>query len=1261
MMSRKPLQTFDVYVSNLPLEANERNVGKLFTKFGEIKSIYIKESSKDTGQKYAYVKYLCEPDAERAVAEQNGVAVDNRKIFVRRSEPRKKGATPDKDGKKGFRGQPDIVPTEECGIPPMMQSYTQKEPTEELSVMVTHVENPVCIWGQVVNDDNTQKLFDMTEQLRTLCPAAPKVTAKPEYNKVYAAKYLEDLMWYRCCVKQFFGTDKMKVQYIDYGNTEEIDLNVLVEIPQNLAAIPSLSQKIVLHNTKAKDISNQNGIHFLKGLIEGKIVMMQKTCALADASGFYAKVTIDGNSLNELVVQQGYATQRPAMNSRQGGTSGVESGQNLASRSISGDANTGKMNITVSRGIQGSARDSSRDDTQNLRTELNKKKRDLEKIRTEKDVVTMELNAMKGKMKNMQDDYSTMSHKVLENTLSNRMRTLIDLSDKVRKLRCQFPSGKTSVLEVAIALAKSPEKVQNSSVTTLQPVISTLKTYEAAQKEVTSCSDMNELKEIITARDQARFELFEKLKLCVEELNEMPVEERRTKVRDTEQELKEYYGGLLNFVVHSHPSLDDLLPGFKDWKNKKNSEFCEVRKMTNHYQQAVDNSLKHFQQLLQLDDPTVTKSDIELDNLMNLYAQALQKEISVTDTEHTRDSSLIATVMAAVSKELNNELKSLENLTQLKSEFKQLKTDIEPWLQVRPNLSELQDVRKQIRLLKSKLRHKMADIQDLEENDGSDGELGCVKREVNNIKHDLHKSLSTMEKLLGDLSVIADRHFPELIKQHADFGIDIQMAHSGLVKVWREIEHYTLTPALRLGAYESTFAGDSVLIQEFHVGDSDHITKDEFLQQVTSYNKTARNCSNLLTVDTIFFNKTERQAFIQMPWPEGQTVEEFYKSSTLSEKSAQSFIRDVMEAVAALHAVDIIHGEINPSNIVILKDKSTMLLSPDFSKQAVDRSKKRFVTDSEMVFQSPEVSAAVTPFTLTKSSDLYNIGLLILWIQYPDSVFSAKFDGTPDISNVSMDSDLLVLMSNMLLGNPGARSPIGSCLASSYLRKTIEEPEPCPTDISQMEGNPQDEFDGNSMNTGEYATTENLADSMVVISAMELPTDSDDYGIQHSIPDLPSSSDTDLLSTGGSSPLAEELSEKSSKDDQAEVIKDSELEEEMPELSNCVMGDYSSPTLGIEDIMGRRDSSEIDRELLEIHALTNSVEHGELSTSDNCAEASPVSSSILETEKGDADRSTDPEALKMQSEYPSYISDSRLNTRSPLHRILNLTENANKS
>lgn len=57
---------------------------------------------------------------------------------------------------------------------------------------------------------------------------------------------------------QFLYLLKMKVQYIDYGNTEEIDINALVEIPQNLGVHPHMSHKLMLHNTKAKDITSQN-------------------------------------------------------------------------------------------------------------------------------------------------------------------------------------------------------------------------------------------------------------------------------------------------------------------------------------------------------------------------------------------------------------------------------------------------------------------------------------------------------------------------------------------------------------------------------------------------------------------------------------------------------------------------------------------------------------------------------------------------------------------------------------------------------------------------------------------------------------------------------------------------------------------------------------------------------------------------------------------------------------------------------------------
>ena len=54
---------------------------------------------------------------------------------------------------------------------------------------------------------------------------------------------------------------QFKIQYIDYGNTEEIALSGLVEIPQNIASIKGLAQKIVLHNILAKDLSDKQVIN----------------------------------------------------------------------------------------------------------------------------------------------------------------------------------------------------------------------------------------------------------------------------------------------------------------------------------------------------------------------------------------------------------------------------------------------------------------------------------------------------------------------------------------------------------------------------------------------------------------------------------------------------------------------------------------------------------------------------------------------------------------------------------------------------------------------------------------------------------------------------------------------------------------------------------------------------------------------------------------------------------------------------------------
>ena len=57
----------------------------------------------------------------------------------------------------------------------------------------------------------------------------------------------------------------------------------------------------------------------------------------------------------------------------------------------------------------------------------------------------------------------------------------------------------------------------------------------------------------------------------------------------------------------------------------------------------------------------------------------------------------------------------LENFRGLHREFTSLKSVIEPWLERKPTLTDIQENRKTLRSLKSKLRHLMADKQDLEE------------------------------------------------------------------------------------------------------------------------------------------------------------------------------------------------------------------------------------------------------------------------------------------------------------------------------------------------------------------------------------------------------------------------------------------------------------------------------------------------------------------------------------------------------------------
>jgi len=72
-------------------------------------------------------------------------------------------------------------------------------------------------------------------------------------------------------------------------------------------------------------------------------------------------------------------------------------------------------------------------------------------------------------------------------------------------------------------------------------------------------------------------------------------------------------------------------------------------------------------------------------------------------------------VLKIVIKEICSELANIDQLLSQHDASQRLAQQLEEWLEMKPDLTTLVSVRKTIKSLKSKLRHKLADKQDLEE------------------------------------------------------------------------------------------------------------------------------------------------------------------------------------------------------------------------------------------------------------------------------------------------------------------------------------------------------------------------------------------------------------------------------------------------------------------------------------------------------------------------------------------------------------------
>uniref|UniRef100_A0A672JGL6 Tudor domain containing 1 n=1 Tax=Salarias fasciatus TaxID=181472 RepID=A0A672JGL6_SALFA len=108
---------------------------------------------------------------------------------------------------------------------------------DRLSVVVIHFQSPTDFIVQKV--ENAKLIQDLQLKLREHCSqvAAPK-NFRPAPGTVCCAQFTEDKQWYRATVLAYSSEERVCVGYIDFGNSEDVDLSHLCPISAALLELP---------------------------------------------------------------------------------------------------------------------------------------------------------------------------------------------------------------------------------------------------------------------------------------------------------------------------------------------------------------------------------------------------------------------------------------------------------------------------------------------------------------------------------------------------------------------------------------------------------------------------------------------------------------------------------------------------------------------------------------------------------------------------------------------------------------------------------------------------------------------------------------------------------------------------------------------------------------------------------------------------------------------------------------------------------------
>ncbi|XP_038866198.1 tudor domain-containing protein 1 [Salvelinus namaycush] len=180
---------------------------------------------------------------------------------------------------------------------------------DTFAAMVTHLQSPYDIICQKL--DNASVIQELHLKLRDHCSQAPaSQNFRPAPGTVCCSLFYEDNQWYRAKVLAYSSEEKVCVGYIDFGNSEEVELSRLCSISSELLALPMQAIPCTLAGVRpTAEAWSEETVLMLRRMVCNRFLRVE---ILGEREGMALVAMIDEASdpqgnVAEMLVATGYA------------------------------------------------------------------------------------------------------------------------------------------------------------------------------------------------------------------------------------------------------------------------------------------------------------------------------------------------------------------------------------------------------------------------------------------------------------------------------------------------------------------------------------------------------------------------------------------------------------------------------------------------------------------------------------------------------------------------------------------------------------------------------------------------------------------------------------------------------------------------------------------------------------------------------------------------------------------------------------------